>query len=169
MNAFRRSTVPKKLTGRRQERTKILEFLASTADRLLPGAMYISGCPGTGKTALIKEILAQRDQKEIIFVNCMTVTPLTVFSTILSALELKGGSDELESYLHSSITTTILVLDEIDSLFSQTQKTLYTLFQWANDQKTKLVLIGIANSLDLTTRHLPRLITKNCNEYLNIR
>jgi len=36
---------------------------------------------------------------------------------------------------------------------------LYSLFEWARIPGSKLVLIGIANALDLTVRHLPLLVT----------
>ena len=34
---------------------------------------------------------------------------------------------------------------------------LYTLFEWSALPSSKLILIGIANALDLTERFLPRL------------
>ena len=50
-----------------------------------------------------------------------------------------------------------MVLDEIDSLDSKSQEVLYTMFEWPSHPKSRLVLIGIANALDLTDRILPRL------------
>lgn len=51
----------------------------------------------------------------------------------------------------------MLVLDEIDQLDSRKQSVLYTIFEWPSAPNSKLVLIGIANALDLTDRILPRL------------
>lgn len=51
----------------------------------------------------------------------------------------------------------MLVLDEIDQLDSKKQSVLYTIFEWPAIPDSKLVLIGIANALDLTDRILPRL------------
>jgi Cdc6-like AAA superfamily ATPase len=51
----------------------------------------------------------------------------------------------------------LLVLDEIDQLDSRKQSVLYTVFEWPSTPNSKLVLIGIANALDLTDRILPRL------------
>jgi len=51
----------------------------------------------------------------------------------------------------------VLVLDEIDSLDSRDQEILYTIFEWPTLPGSTLVLVGIANSLDLTDRILPRL------------
>ena len=49
------------------------------------------------------------------------------------------------------------VLDEIDQLDSKSQEVLYSLFELPYLNKSKLVLVGIANALDLTDRILPRL------------
>lgn len=51
----------------------------------------------------------------------------------------------------------LLVLDEIDELIEKKQLVLYTIFEWPALENSKLLLIGIANSLDLTNRALSRL------------
>ena len=51
----------------------------------------------------------------------------------------------------------LLILDEIDQLDSKNQDVLYTIFEWPSLARSKLVLVGIANMLDLTDRILPRL------------
>ncbi|EGW32535.1 uncharacterized protein SPAPADRAFT_61599 [Spathaspora passalidarum NRRL Y-27907] len=60
----------------------------------------------------------------------------------------------------------IVILDELDSLITRDQQVLFELFQASNiinshRLKTKLVLIGISNTLDLTDKFLPRLIRNN--------
>ena len=54
------------------------------------------------------------------------------------------------------------MLDEIDQLCSRENDVLYSLFEWAHTFKS-IVIIGIANALDLTSRFLPRLISKGFN------
>jgi cell division control protein 6 len=56
----------------------------------------------------------------------------------------------------------VVVLDEIDYLISKGQDILYKLFEYPQLEHSRLVLIGIANALDLTKRILPRLAAKNC-------
>ncbi|CAH3024146.1 unnamed protein product [Porites evermanni] len=63
----------------------------------------------------------------------------------------------LEEEFASSKLTRIIILDEMDQLESKSQEILYTIFEWPSLPKSKLVLIGIANALDLTDRILPRL------------
>ena len=49
------------------------------------------------------------------------------------------------------------MLDEIDQLESKNQDVLYTIFEWPALKGSRLSLVGIANTLDLTDRVLPRL------------
>jgi cell division control protein 6 len=56
----------------------------------------------------------------------------------------------------------LLILDEIDQIEKSIKSTsdLYKIFEWPFLSKSKLTLIGIANSLDFTERMLPRLELK---------
>ena len=56
----------------------------------------------------------------------------------------------------------MLILDEIDQIEKSVKSTsdLYNIFEWPFLSKSKLTLIGIANSLDFTERLLPRLELK---------
>ena len=58
----------------------------------------------------------------------------------------------------------ILVLDEMDQLLAQSKKqeVLYKLFDWAARPMSRLILVGIANSLDLTQKFLPQLGARKC-------
>jgi cell division control protein 6 len=51
----------------------------------------------------------------------------------------------------------IVVLDELDQLLSRQQSVLYHLFELASAHGSRLILIGVANALDLSDRFLPRL------------
>ncbi|XP_027054918.1 cell division control protein 6 homolog [Pocillopora damicornis] len=110
--------------------------------------------------------LARQDGKkcQVIFVNCMALKqPQDIFKKI--AVELVGedqcpaktSQKFLEEEFSSSAVTRILILDEMDQLESKHQEILYTMFEWPSLPKSKLILIGIANALDLTDRILPRL------------
>jgi cell division control protein 6 len=52
------------------------------------------------------------------------------------------------------------VLDEIDQLETRHQDVLYMTFGWPSLTKSRVILVGIANSLDLTERLLPKLKLK---------
>jgi cell division control protein 6 len=55
----------------------------------------------------------------------------------------------------------LVILDEMDHLVTKNQQVMYKLIEYANKPTSKLVLIGIANSLNLPDRFLPRLKAKN--------
>lgn len=82
-------------------------------------------------------------------------------------LELKSnGTSEkeylatIEKYLKSNHKMTMLILDEVDQLVGKKQTILYNIFEWPSIVNSRLLLIGIANALDLTDRLLTRLQTK---------
>ncbi|UZJ54376.1 hypothetical protein CBS101457_003696 [Exobasidium rhododendri] len=151
------------------------------------GSLYVCGLPGTGKTALIRSILADLEESEktprIAFVDCMSVQhPREIFAKVLEELGdysvgSQGELDEVEAEERLSVIVqdprrkTLIVLDEIDHLLRNRahQNVLYRLFSWGASAKTvegnkyavgTCALIGIANSLDLTERFVPLLASK---------
>ena len=62
---------------------------------------------------------------------------------------------------HSFLISRLVVLDEMDHLVTKNQEAMYKLIEYANRPTSKLILIGIANSLNLPDRFLPRLKAKN--------
>lgn len=62
----------------------------------------------------------------------------------------------------------VLIVDEVDLLATRDNSVLYRLFSWPKQQGSRLVLISIANALDLTERILPMLHRWECSpEVLN--
>lgn len=60
----------------------------------------------------------------------------------------------------------VVTLDEIDHLLTLGSEILYKLFEWSLHRSSRLILIGIANALDLTDRFLPRLKARNLKPQL---
>ncbi|KAJ3156159.1 AAA ATPase [Geranomyces michiganensis] len=103
---FRRSTIPERLVGRDAERAAILDFWREHVLARRPGSIYLSGIPGTGKTALVDEAArmmcdedandARGDKNEspalaakvkVTKVNCMTVKdPEKIYAKLLAEL-----------------------------------------------------------------------------------
>ncbi|EGF84473.1 hypothetical protein BATDEDRAFT_22550 [Batrachochytrium dendrobatidis JAM81] len=185
--AFRRCSTPSRLVGRERERNIVQQFLLDNPFSCKSGSLYISGLPGTGKTALLEECIrnyASNASKlsfplKIVKVNCMSISePKGIYTSILSQLGLSGhsiseGCKVLENvFLPETKSLTkkspfhLLILDEIDQLAVSNQDILYQLFTWANHADSRLSLIGISNTVDLTYRLLPRLRTKNCEPQL---
>ena len=69
----------------------------------------------------------------------------------------KEALKEIEKVITAKGETILLVLDEVDQLESKNQDVLYTVFEWPALNGSRLSLVGIANTLDLTDRVLPRL------------
>ncbi|KAM5135205.1 cell division control protein 6 homolog [Mantella aurantiaca] len=164
------TAVPDRLLAREKETAAILSFLKTHVSSEKPGSLYISGAPGTGKTACLSKLL--QDNKEIlkatktVYINCMRLrSSLAIFPAI--AEELSGSSKlsssgkdtvrSLEKMVTAKGPVILLVLDEMDQLDSKGQDVLYTVFEWPWLPNSRIVLIGIANALDLTDRILPRL------------
>ena len=57
----------------------------------------------------------------------------------------------------ASARAAVVLIDEIDMLLSRDQDILYNLFGWPQQPGAKLAIIGIANTLDLPERLLPKI------------
>ncbi|KAG0057208.1 AAA ATPase [Gryganskiella cystojenkinii] len=194
---FRRSTEPDQLVGRETERATIRTFITNHVLTFNnPGSLYMSGQPGTGKTALLKEVMrtmepnfqAAGHEIKVVNINCMAVKdPKYVYQKMLEEMGYTASStnatDKKDANMHalealvleSSSTSSsnkkkktlfVAILDEIDQLLTKDQEVLYKLFQWSTSKSSKLTLIGIANALDMTERLLPRLKAKGCEPQL---
>ncbi|XP_066484227.1 cell division control protein 6 homolog [Tiliqua scincoides] len=165
------TAVPDQLHAREKETAILHQFLRMHVCGEKPGSLYISGPPGTGKTACFNRALLDLKTEltgiQTVVLNCMALqSSQAVFPAIAEQLDLAGAdrkarSDvirKLETWLTAEGAPMVLVvLDEMDQLDSKGQDVLYTVFEWPSLPKSRLVLIGIANALDLTDRILPRL------------
>ncbi|XP_044752179.1 cell division control protein 6 homolog isoform X2 [Coccinella septempunctata] len=162
------STTPEAMPGRQKEFEELEFFIKEHLEEKRSGSLYISGPPGTGKTACLTLILEnskiEKDFKKV-YVNCTSIKSAgTIYSRIIKDLGVKGTARSEKEYLSliekhflNSKKMNLLVLDEMDQLESRNQSVLYTIFEWPARFKDNVVLIGIANALDLTDRILPRL------------
>lgn len=148
------------LVGRAVERQRIHTFLDES---LAPfsdssGCLYVSGMPGTGKTALVRDVLRSRSERHL-YINCVGhAHPGAMVAQLAAAL----GLDDVAQLAHAPSTNAaplIVVLDEMDHLLHTHDEVLHTLFclpaQVRQHTSTRLALVGIANSLDLTERFVP--------------
>lgn len=137
--------------------------------------LLINEFVGTGKTATLLKIVNTKEYEEklnIAFINSTGISSIgAIYKKICNELKLKydgNGSEKeclakIEKYFASSPKkTTLLIIDEIDQLCTtgKNQNVLYHIFEWPSVLRSRLILIGIANSLDLTDRLLVRLQTK---------
>jgi cell division control protein 6 len=97
--------------------------------------------------------------------------PKMIYPKIYSALtdgaqvSLKDSVEMVEQNLSAKKSPfTLFFLDEIDQLAvaGDEQNVLYRIFEWPHIKKFKCALIGVANSMDMVEKILPRLKSKNC-------
>uniref|UniRef100_A0A3P8S5M4 Cell division control protein n=1 Tax=Amphiprion percula TaxID=161767 RepID=A0A3P8S5M4_AMPPE len=129
------TAVPERLLSREAERASIRSFLEEKVLQRHPGSLYISGAPGTGKTAcfncVLQEMKAELSSVQTVVVNCMSLrSSHAIFPLLADKLKASGGQKGLQRFLTAPGPTVFAFL------------TLVT---------------GIANALDLTDRILPRL------------
>ncbi|XP_069843326.1 origin recognition complex subunit 1 [Dipodomys merriami] len=166
------SAVPESLPCREQEFQDIYNFVESKLLDRTGGCMYISGVPGTGKTATVHEVIrclkqaAQTDDVpsfQYVEVNGMKLTePHQVYVQILQKLTgQKVTANHAAELLAkrfctrgSSRETTVLLVDELDLLWTHKQDVLYNLFDWPTHKEARLVVLTIANTMDLPERIL---------------
>ncbi|KAF1795327.1 P-loop containing nucleoside triphosphate hydrolase [Phytophthora cactorum] len=176
------SSLPRVMTGREDERDEIYTALRSSIEQQSAGGpIYISGLPGAGKTSIVKEVIrmleAQRDNGKLrnfawVEVNGLQMPrPDVAYSVLWKALQPPKSEDELqpsrasmsaarlceilqrEFHIKSSTRPMLLVLlDEMDFMLVGKNQVLYNLLEWQTSASAKLVLVGIANTMDLPER-----------------
>ncbi|KAJ6785561.1 hypothetical protein PWT90_06973 [Aphanocladium album] len=172
---FARGAEPGQLVGRDEERRQLTTFLERCTSDSPNGCLYVSGPPGTGKSAMITELIqgyAQKDGVKSAYINCMSVkSSKDLYTTLLDGMGLQAEGvteaaavEALQEAFYpkdENATTYLVTLDEIDHILTMGLESLYRVFEWSLHKSSKLLLVGIANALDLTDRFLPRLKSKN--------
>jgi cell division control protein 6 len=170
---FARSANPGRMVGRDKEREELSSFIHTGVKSRKGGCIYVSGPPGTGKSAMVEEVCRelQCSAIKVTHVNCVSMrSARDIYGKLIETLcedsEVFSMSetDKLKSMFvptKKSEDMYLVTLDEIDHLLTADPEILYSLFEWSLHSKSHLLLIGIANALDLTDRFLPRLKAKN--------
>ncbi|KAF2099121.1 cell division control protein Cdc6 [Rhizodiscina lignyota] len=173
---FIRSTEPGKLIGRENERRELSALISTRLEKTSSGCIYVSGPPGTGKSALVNEVCSEfieNDSCSQSYVNCMSVKHARdIYVKLLEDFGANDGiingseSSALKEIFFGRRNSFVVVLDEIDHLLDIDLNLLYALFEWSLDPSSSLILIGIANALDFTDRFLPRLKSRGLKPHL---
>ncbi|KAL1997892.1 hypothetical protein VTN02DRAFT_491 [Thermoascus thermophilus] len=170
---FARSATSGRLVGRENEREQLTAFIQDGVRSRQGGCLYVSGPPGTGKSAMVEEVCRELDLQTVTVthVNCVSMrSARDIYSKLVDDLcrdaqvFQKSEADRLQAMFvptKPSADLYLVTLDEIDHLLTADAEVLYSLFGWSLHSKSRLLLIGIANALDLTERFLPRLKAQN--------
>ena len=126
----------------------------------------------------LRHACARADRPRVAAVNCMTLgNPQQVFARIIEELGVTPKSDseaadESQSpevrALRKFVTgddkpMTVILLDEMDQLVkSKDQEILYKLFGLPTLNKSRCVVVGVANGINLVENDLPRLAQRGC-------
>ncbi|KAF1971529.1 cell division control protein Cdc6 [Bimuria novae-zelandiae CBS 107.79] len=164
---FVRGSAPTALFGREAERKELHTFISTRTKSNKSGCIYVSGPPGTGKSAFVNDVCKNITTNATIktgYINCMSVkTAVDLYRTLLEEFadisEIHEGEemDALEKLFMQRGTPYVVTLDEVDHLLELDIDLLYNIFEWSLRKSSSLVLVGIANALDFTDRFLPRL------------
>lgn len=178
---FTRSANPGRLVDREGERAELQTFIEEGIKLKSGRCMYVSGPPGTGKSALVSEVCQDIQAKKGVkttYINCMSAKCAEdVYGKLVREFndddDEVGDCDKIEHLQEMLLPNKnpsghvyVVTLDEMDHLLALDIEIVYTLFHWSLHRSSRLILIGIANALDLTDRFLPRLKARNLKPQL---
>eukprot|EP01135_Chromosphaera_perkinsii_P007227 Nk52_evm35s745 gene=Nk52_evmTU35s745 len=171
------SFVPETLPCREDEFLDIYQFLEGKIRQQTGGCMYICGMPGTGKTATTTEVVRKLNELsdednwfpkfQYVAINGMKLTdPRQSYVEVWRALTGKTATPSHASQMleegfsrkknHGVVFSRpiVLLIDELDVLVTRKQDVMYNFLHWPNVPKSKLIVVAIANTMDLPERAL---------------
>ncbi|KAK4700787.1 origin recognition complex subunit 1, partial [Phenoliferia sp. Uapishka_3] len=163
------SATPENLPGREEQRQRIQDVLANAILGQSGTCLYIHGVPGTGKTAtvhsVVRELQEDLDTRGFGFVeiNGMKISePNTAFTLLWESLSgTKAPPRQALAHLEEHFQTpdptrktTVVLVDELDQMITKKQDVIYNFFNWPHVSHSRLIVIAIANTMDLPEREL---------------
>ncbi|KIL83999.1 origin recognition complex subunit 1 [Fusarium avenaceum] len=171
------SSVPTSLPCREGEFSLVYSHLEAAISDGTGNCIYISGTPGTGKTATVREVVSRLEEAvgsdeldDFIFVeiNGMKITdPHQSYSLLWEALKGERASpaqalDLLEREFSNPSPRRIpcvVLMDELDQLVTKNQAVMYNFFNWPTLRHSRLIVLAVANTMDLPERTLSNKIS----------
>ncbi|EGR50790.1 uncharacterized protein TRIREDRAFT_104683 [Trichoderma reesei QM6a] len=171
------AAVPSSLPCREGEFSLVYSHLEAAITEGTGNCIYISGTPGTGKTATVREVISRLEEgvwldelDDFIFVeiNGMKITdPHQAYSLLWEALKGERASpaqalDLLEREFNNPSPRRIpcvVLMDELDQLVTKNQAVMYNFFNWPTLRHSRLIVLAVANTMDLPERTLSNKIS----------
>ncbi|KAH6761969.1 origin recognition complex 1 [Perilla frutescens var. hirtella] len=177
------ATLPKSVPCRDREMDEITTFIkgAMCDEQCLGRCLYVHGVPGTGKTmsvlAVMRSLKSEVDAGSIrpycfVEINGLKLaSPEHIYSVIYEgltghrvgwkkALHFLNAQFSDETKCGKDTRPCILLIDELDVLVTRNQAVLYNILDWPTKPYSKLIVIGIANTMDLPEKLLPRISSR---------
>lgn len=151
------------ICGRDKEIKEIYKFVTSHVENNKSGILYLTGPPGTGKTMSVNQVLDRVGAVTKLRINCFKAqSSKLILQRICESVGLKrllnSSEPEMVAQLGKKFSGRtskphLIVLDEMDQLPKSKNINLFrTIFSWTRQDFSKLIIIGIANTVNLTAR-----------------
>lgn len=185
--------VPDKLLFRTKESTAIAQSLSVILKKGRPSNLLIFGKPGTGKTAVVRNVIEHLFKKtneldinlRVPFINAKNSnTPYKILYEIaellginkegkmqvyFTGLSMSEATDRILDFIKRRSIKVVIVIDEIDSLVNRKGDDILYNFTRANERISSdqfISLIGISNSLTFKDKLDPRVKSSLSEEEL---
>ncbi|VEU24357.1 DEKNAAC105534 [Brettanomyces naardenensis] len=166
------------LPCREEEFSQLFFSLESAVQSQVGRCIYVSGTPGVGKTATIREVIKQLSASFIaetrhkmfnyVEINGLKlISPQSSYEALWEKVCGKRATASnsltlLEEYFNredAKRMPLVVLLDEMDQIVTKSQSVMYNFFNWPSYPNSKLIVIAVANTMDLPERLLTNKIS----------